>query len=199
MPRAASTEALLRKGFAASVVALGLLAAGCGAGAQTPQPTTGGQAAPAPTSTAAGPKRTGPAKSLTVADKCSLVPQQQWQGLGADQTPRARDSNGQSGCTYQKGAAGTTGWSVFVAAAPGTTFQQEVEQRGQPAASGELGGGYPFAEFPVATGCVLFADVSDQGHLIANIARNSPDDPGVDLCQQAQKFAQAAVQSLPNA
>lgn len=189
----------MRKGFAAGVVALGLLAAGCGAGAQTPQPATGGQTAPAPTSAAAGPKRTGPAKSLNVADKCSVVTQQQWQGLGADQTPRARDSNGQSGCTYQKGAAGTTGWSVFISAAQGTTYQEETGQRGKPAASGQLDGGYPFAAYPVATGCVLFADVSDQGHLIANTARNSPDDPGVDLCQQAQKFAQAAVQSLPNA
>lgn len=86
-----------------------------------------------------------------------------------------------------------------MAASPGTTFQQEADQRAQPTNSGVLDGGYPFAGYAVATGCVLFADVSDQGHLIANIARNSPDSPGFDFCQQAEKFAQAAVQNLPNA
>lgn len=136
---------------------------------------------------------------MNVADKCSIVTQQQWQALGADQTPRARVSLGQSGCNYAKGQAGTTGWTVFVAASPGTTFQQESSQRGQPTHSGTFDGGYPYSDYAVTTGCVLFADVSDQGHLIANVARNSPDDPGVDLCQQAEKFAQAAVQSLPNA
>jgi hypothetical protein len=128
------------------------------------------------------------------------VTQQQWQTLGADQTPRARVSNGQSGCNYGKGQAGTSGsWSIFVAASPGTTFQQEAGQRATPTHSGQLDGGYPFADYSLVTGCVLFADVSDQGHLIANIGRNSPDSPGFDLCQQAEKFAQAAIQNLPNA
>jgi hypothetical protein len=188
-------EQIVGKGLAASAVLVGLLAAGCASGNGQPLPTTG--AAPPPAPTADQPKRTAPAKSLQLADKCSIVSEQQWRALGADQPPRARNSNGQDGCNYGKGKFGTTGWSIFVAAAGGTTFQQEAAQRGQPTKA-SIVAGYPVAEYSTGNGCVLFADISDQGHLIANIINNSTDNPGVDLCQQAEKFAQAAVQNLPN-
>ncbi|MDA3630218.1 DUF3558 domain-containing protein [Saccharopolyspora sp. WRP15-2] len=187
----------MRKGLAAGAVLASLFLAGCGGQASPPAESADAPTQSAETST---PKsaRTAPAKSLEVADKCSIVTEQQATALGADQAPRARDSNGQAGCTYQKGKAGTTGWGAFVAASEGSTFNAEVESRGEATKKGEVAG-YPTAGYDSGRGCVLFADVSDQGYLLVNILRTSTDDPGVDMCQQAEKFAEAAIQNLPNA
>lgn len=133
-----------------------------------------------------------------MADKCSIVTEQQSTALGADQPARERESDGKPGCTYQKGKAGTTGWGAFVAVDGGSTFSAEVGRRGEPTKRGEVAG-YPVAGFDSGRGCVLFADVSDQGYLLVNILRTSTADPGIDMCQQAEQFAAAAIQNLPSA
>ncbi|MFB9567852.1 DUF3558 domain-containing protein [Saccharopolyspora hordei] len=173
------------------------MAAGCGGEASPPAGSTD-TAPPAPETSKPQSARTGPAKAVEVADKCSIVTEQQATALGADQPLRERDSNGQLGCTYQKGKAGTPGWSAFVAVDGGSTFTAEVEARNEPTKKGEVAG-YPIAGYDSGRGCVLYADVSDQGYLIVNIARTSTADPGIDMCQQAEKFAEAAIQNLPNA
>lgn len=190
------SEEILRKGLVAGAILSSLFLAGCGGGANPPAETS----APAPTeeTSTAQSNRTGPVKLVDVADKCSIVTEQQAAKLGADQPAMQEESDGQTGCTYQKGKAGTPGWSAFVAADGESTFSEEVEASGQPTKTGEVAG-YPVAGFDSGRGCVLVADVSDKGHLMVNIVWTSTADPGIDMCLQAEKFAEAAVQNLPSA
>jgi hypothetical protein len=186
---------LTRKALAVGAALFSLLVAGCSGGTETP-PSTGettGQAAT--TQQSATPPRTGPAKATEVADKCSIVSESQSQSLGADQAPRQRDSNGRAGCQYQKGEAGK-GWGVFVAANGATTFAEEVGKRRAPTKTSDLGG-YPAVAYQENTGCVVYVDISDSGFLISNLVNTGSDT--VDACGQAEKFAQAALQNLPNA
>ncbi len=191
----------MRNGLAIGAVLASVVLAGCGsASTGAPKPGEPGPGQPAPTQ--AKSARTAPAKSAEIADKCSIVTEQQWRELGADQQPKQRESNGRLGCQYQKGAAGTPGWGMFVAVDNRSTYGELLasggDTGGQPTKTGEIAG-YPTASFTSDIGCVLLADVSDKGYLIVNGGKLSTVDPGVDLCQQAEKVAQAAVQNLPNA
>lgn len=186
-----------RKAFVAGVALLGLVAAGCGGSpeeAPTPPTEAGQQTSAEPPASS----RTGPVKATDIADKCSIVPEDQSTALGADQAPRQRESNGTPGCTYQKGEAGTPGWSVFVAVAGDGTYQDEVAMREAPTSTAEVEG-YPTSTYGDSDGCVVLADVSDQGYLLSNVVNTGLDAPGVDLCQKAEEFAKAAIQNLPNA
>ncbi|GAA4848384.1 hypothetical protein GCM10025787_33830 [Saccharopolyspora rosea] len=192
-------EMLRRKALAAVAVLAGLAVTSCGGGGAA-EPSVGhetpGQATGAPKP--ATPPRTGPAKATALADKCAVVTEEQWRELGADKAPRERTSNGKPGCQYQKGDAGAQGWGVFVAVSDQTSFEEQVQKRSAPTKTTDLGG-YPAAEYQSKLGCVLFAGVSDRGFVISNALSTSTADPGVDMCQQAEKFAQAAIQNLPNA
>ncbi|WP_190822903.1 DUF3558 domain-containing protein [Saccharopolyspora pogona] len=195
----ASAEEDLRKVFVAGSIIFGLVLTGCGGNPENTTP--GGDATsekPTATEESPTPPRSGPAKATDVAEKCSIVPESVSQGEGADQAPRELESNGRMGCKYQKGKAGTPGWSVFVAVSGQTSYDAEVGKRVQPTKTADLGG-YPGVEYQDGTGCVLYADISDNGFLIANAGKTGTADPGVDLCQQAEKFAQAAIQNLPDA
>lgn len=184
-----------RKALVAGIALIGSVLAGCGGTEASPPPPQEEPEAPTQPST---PPRTGPAKSVDVADKCAIVAESQWRALGADQAPRARDSNGVPGCNFQKGLAGDTGWTAFVAANGARSYGEELERRTSPTASVDLGG-YPATTFQGTTGCIVIADIADKGYLLVNAGKTSPDDPGVDLCEQGKKFAEAAIQTLPNA
>ncbi|MFI0466077.1 DUF3558 domain-containing protein [Saccharopolyspora sp. 5N102] len=190
---------MTRKALMVGAALLGLVLAGCGGPAEDPpsdgQETTGQSTA---TQEPVTPPRTGPAKAAEIASKCSIVAESQWKSLGADEEPRERTSNGLAGCQYQKGKAGTAGWGVFVAVSGNASFDEEVGKRRDPNKIADLAG-YPAAAYQESTGCVLYVNISDKGFLISNIAKTSTADPGVDMCQQAEKFAEAAIQNLPNA
>ncbi|MGW5647162.1 DUF3558 domain-containing protein [Saccharopolyspora sp. NPDC003752] len=190
---------LRRKALVAGAALLGLFLAGCGSPAENPPSETQG-ATEQPTSARepSTPPRTGPAKAVEITDKCSIVTESQWNSLGADQEPRERTSNELPGCQYQKGKAGTAGWGVFVAVSGKGSFDEEVGKRRDPNKTADLGG-YPVVAYQESTGCVLYANISDKGFLISNIAKTGTVDPGIDMCQQAEKFAEAAIQNLPNA
>ncbi|WP_249125098.1 DUF3558 domain-containing protein [Saccharopolyspora erythraea] len=179
-------------------VAASLVLAGCG-GSTEGQTPPGGQVPSATASEGQGAPRTGPAKAVEIADKCSVVSESQWKAAGADQKPRERTSNDKPGCQYQKGMAGTPGWGAFVAVSGGASYAQTIgETAREPVKVGDVAG-YPVTEFKIGDGCVLYADVADNGFLIANVTKLSPEDPGADLCQVAERFTEAAVQNLPNA
>jgi hypothetical protein len=186
-----------RKALVAGVAMLGFVAAACGGTPEespTPPTQAGGETSAGQQSSA----RSAPAKSIDVADKCSIVTEQQWRGLGSVLPPRERVSNGNPGCQYQASEAGTTGWGAFVAAANDGTYGDQLAMNEAPTATAELDG-YPAAIFKESSGCIIYADVADQGYLFVNILQTSPEDPGVDLCQKGQDFAKAAIQNLPNA
>ncbi|WP_344682291.1 DUF3558 domain-containing protein [Saccharopolyspora taberi] len=170
--------------------------AGCGGGSGEQTPPAG-QTPPATTQASA---RTGPAKAVEIADKCSIVTESQWKAIGADQQPAEETSNGKAGCTYQMGQAGTKGWGAFVAVTGEHPYAEEIGQKSQePVKTGDLAG-YPMSAFKNSDdGCIVYADVADNGYLTANITKLSPEDPGVDLCQVAEQLTEAAVQNLPNA
>ena len=182
------------KGLVAVAAVVGLGLAGCSGGgtAQPPQPQAG---PPAP----AAPARTVPAKSLDVADKCSLVTAQEAQQLGADQPPIPADANGQPGCRYRAGMAGSGGgWAVNVA--PDTTktmaqFQQDYRSQAKPTNID----GYPAVVVqPIPRNCYIAIDVSDHGLLLTG-GQARPGGQMADPCQQATQFARAALKKLPNA
>jgi hypothetical protein len=180
----------VHKGLAAGVVLIALLAAGCGSGKGAPGPESPAPSAPSPNQ----PKRSASAKSLQLADKCSVVTSAQAGSLGADQPPRPRDSNGKPGCDYDQGAA-SAGFAVFVAADTSQTMEKFASMRSQSAQHFDLSG-YPAARVAVGTtNCLLAVDVSDQGSLYINTLVPSGNPNPCDL---SQKFAQAAVQNLPN-
>ncbi|MFC7343773.1 DUF3558 domain-containing protein [Saccharopolyspora griseoalba] len=186
-----------RKALVAGVAVLGSVAAACGGTPEespAPPPQGGAETSAGEPSSA----RSAPAKSIDVADKCSIVSEQQWRQLGAVLPPRERVSNGNPGCQYQASEAGTTGWGVFVAAADDGTYSDQLAMNEEPTATADIDG-YPTAIFKESSGCIIYSDVADQGYLLVNILQTSPDDPGVDLCQKGQDFAKAAIQNLPNA
>ncbi|WP_168584550.1 DUF3558 domain-containing protein [Saccharopolyspora sp. ASAGF58] len=188
----------MRKSLAAGAVLASLFLAGCSAGGGSTPPSTGDATATQATeSSKPASARTAPAKSLDVTDSCSLVTEQQAKALGVDQPLKVRDEDGLVGCDYQRGEAGALGWGAHVAIGK-TTFSYEVDSRDEATKMTDIEG-YPLAEYDSGLGCVLFADVSDSGHLMVNILRTSPDDPGIDMCQQAEKFAEAAIKNFPNA
>lgn len=186
---------MTRKALVAGLALLGFAAAGCGGGsAETPAPEPPASETAAPPST----PRTGPAKATDIPDKCAIVSEAQWQSLGADQKPRQRDSNGRTGCQYQKGEAGRPGWAAFIAVTGERSYDEELQRRVDPTGTADLGG-YPATEYRTTGGCLLVVNVSDKGFLLVNAGPTGPEDPGLDLCQQAQQFGQAAIQNLPNA
>lgn len=178
---------ILRRALAAGGI-LGLLLAGCSSGA--------GQSVPTPTSSAPStPQRAAPAKSLKVSNQCSIIQESQWRAIGADQAPYTRSSNGVPGCEYQLGEAGGNGWSVFVGTDTSTTMAQFAAQR--PGAQDSSVSGYPVATAKInSESCILAADVADQGSLLVNVLTPTGQPDG---CGLATKFAQAAIQNLPNA
>ncbi|WP_461153944.1 DUF3558 domain-containing protein [Saccharopolyspora tripterygii] len=168
---------------------------GCGGGsAETPAPEPPASETPAQPPT----PRAGPAKATEIADKCAIVTEEQWKSLGTDQKPRQRDSNGRTGCQYQKGEAGAPGWGAFVAVSGERSYDEEIQRRVEPTGTADLGG-YPATEYRTSGGCLLVANISDKGFLLVNSVPTGAQDPGVDLCQQVRQFGQTAIQNLPNA
>lgn len=184
----------MRKGLIVGAAFVSVVLTGCSGGGAAPGPSS---TAP-PTETPAPPSssRTGPAKSLQVADACGVLSPEQQQALGISGAPRARESNGVPGCTFESGDAGSAGgWSAFVAVKPGETMQQFTERMAneQPATVA----GYPAVQIAQNNrNCILSVDVSDQGSVFVNgISR----DESADACEAIKKVAEAAVQNLPNA
>lgn len=184
------------KGLVVVAAVVGVALAGCSGGGtdQSPQPQPQSGPPPAP----AVPARTAPAKSLDVADKCSLVPAQEARQLGADQPPIPADANGQPGCRYRAGMAGSGGWAVNVAPDATKTmaqFQQNYRSQAKPTTID----GYPAVVVqPVPQNCYIALDVSDHGLLLTG-GQARPGGQPADPCQKATEFAQAALKNLPNA
>lgn len=178
------------------VVLAGLVVAGCGSSGGSPE---AGAPAPQPVDDAPKSARKAPAKATEIADKCSVLAEQQQQELGISNPPRERDSNGTPGCQYQSGELGHPGWSGFVGVSGNSTFDKQVKKQASATPEKSEIAGYPVAKVRLSTGCVLYADISDKGFLISNLAQNSATDAPVDLCQQAEKVTEAALQNVPNA
>lgn len=189
----------MRKRLVAGLGLVSLLVAGCGDGGalSSPKESSPPSSAPAPTSEVKS-QRSAPAKAVSIPDKCAIIAEPQHQELGVDQQPMPGESSGMKGCKYRSGELGSTGWTAFVAASSQRTYQEEIERRAEPDRSSDVAG-YPFSSYEKPVGCLLFADVSDDGVLVVNLLQNGPDDPGVDLCDQAEKAAEAAVKNLPDA
>lgn len=185
----------MRSSLAVSAVLAGFLLAGCGSGADGALPEQTGTPAPEPT--AEEPARTAPAKSVAVADQCSLLTPDQLSALGFDQQPRARESQGVPGCQFEAGEPGSPGWGAFVAADQRT--MQDFLAAGRGAVQGDLGG-YPTAQVDNGSGCLLSIDVSDSGSLFVNAIVRPGADPEVGSgCDAATRVAEAAIANLPNA
>ncbi|MGP4020023.1 DUF3558 family protein [Saccharopolyspora sp. 5N708] len=174
------------KGLAAGAIAAGLLLAGCSSGAAPDDPPPTGSA------------RTATAKSIAVADPCTLLSADQATSLGLDQQPKPGAADGKAGCQYEAGTPGGPGWSAFVAADPQRTFPQFI--------GAELGadrldlGGYPTAKVNGASGCTFVVDVADTGSLLvtALVRSGAPIEVG-GSCDAAQRVTEAALQNLPAA
>ncbi|MEU6261612.1 DUF3558 domain-containing protein [Saccharopolyspora shandongensis] len=184
----------MRKGLAASAVLVGLLLAGCSGGARETPPTTDASV-PTSESTSAQSARSGPAKSLDLGDRCSIVSESQAKELGADQQPRERESNGTPGCNYDLGTSGA-GFMVFVAVDKTETMPQFADARRSSVQMIDIGG-YPAAQVGTnKTNCLLSLDVSSQGSLYINTLVPSGNQNPCDL---SKRFAEAALKNLPNA
>lgn len=187
----------MRKGLAAVAVFSSLAVAGCSAGGADSAPPP---QQPAPPPAPAGPARTAPAKSLDVADKCSILKSDQLQQLGLDQPPRPFDITGQGvpGCRYQQGQAVSEGGAaVNVGVNPRETMAQFQATHQGKNSQVDIAG-YPAVDnVPVRINCVVSMDVSDHGSLsvVSQVGPGGHTDP----CQIANQAAQAAVQNLPNA
>ncbi|MCI2423919.1 DUF3558 domain-containing protein [Saccharopolyspora sp. K220] len=176
----------MRNELAACVIAAGLLLAGCSTGETSADPPPNDSA------------RTAAAKSLDVADRCSLLAEDQARALGLDQAPKPGNTNGKAGCQYEAGTPGGPGWSAFVAADTQRTFLQFI--------GAELGsqrldlGGYPTAKVNNASGCTFVVDVADTGSLLvtALVRSGAPIEVGTS-CDAAKRVAEAAIQNLPAA
>ncbi len=183
----------MRKGLTLGAILGGVLLAGCSGGGAAPEPPSSAPVEPpAPPSSS----RTAPAKQLQVADACGVLTPEQQQAIGVNEPPRARESNGVPGCTFEDGGDNATdGWSAFAAVKQGETLQQFTERMAneQPATVA----GYPAVQ--IASGnrnCIVSVDVSDQGSVFVNgISRNE----AVNGCDVMKKVAEAVVQNLPNA
>lgn len=183
----------MRKGLTASVVFASVVLAGCsGGGASTEPPSSAPAEPPAPPSSS----RTAPAKSLQVADPCGVLTPEQQQSLGVNSPPEPDQEEGQPGCAYLAGDAGTqSGWNVFVSVTNKQTLQQFVEQH--TTAQPTTVAGYPAANTVINNrNCTVAVDVSDQGSVIVNgLSR----DPAVSGCDAVKKVAEVVVPNLPNA
>ena len=176
------------------VLLAGLVAAGCGSSGGSPE---AGAPAPQPVDDAPKSDRKAPAKVTEIADKCGILTPQQQQELGISDPPQARDSLGHPGCQYQEGELGHPGWNAFLSVSGKSSFDKEVKK--QKASEVAEVAGYPVAKVRKSTGCVLYADVADKGLFIANVGENSDSRAPIDLCQQAEKLTEAALQNVPNA
>ncbi|NHD15559.1 MULTISPECIES: DUF3558 domain-containing protein [Actinopolyspora] len=177
-----------------------LLLAGCGGQTdQTAQNTTTGANTPTSTSNAAGvnlPERTAPAKSLKLDNPCSIITQQQQSNLEVDQPTEGKNLSDNHGCDYKRGKSGSEGgWAMFVAADTDRTTQEFADKRpsGKVASIAE----YPAYQVEKQYGCLVAMDVSDSGSLFVNgttrlQTRAAP-------CSVATKFAESAIENLPNA
>ena len=177
------------------VLLVGLVVAGCGSSGGSPE--VGGpppQPAPKPPESA----RKGPVKATDIPDKCGIISQQQQQQIGFTKPPRERTSNGKPGCQYQAGELGHPGWGAFVAVSNQSSFDKQVKMYGSNAKKIEVAG-YPAIEIRDKTGCIVDTDVADDGFSIANLRETSMTNSGLDLCQQAQKVTESALQNVPNA
>lgn len=183
----------MRKGLTIGAVFASVLLAGCsGGGASTEPPTDTPSETTAPPSSA----RTAPAKALQVADACSVLTPEQQQALEANEPPRARESNGVPGCTFEDGGeSAADGWTAFVAVKADQTMQQftEAQTNEQPTDVA----GYPAMQIGTNNrNCMVSVDVSDQGSVFVNgLSRNE----AVNGCDITKKVAEAVVQNLPNA
>lgn len=175
--------------FAVLLAVLGLLAVGCGGGTEV-QPRPSASESPESVS------RVGPAKVTEVAEKCAVVAEDQWRGLGADQPPRPRDVNGTPGCEYQKSSTGEPGWSVFVAVTGDVSYKAELKRRAEPTGSSDIRG-YPGKTFRNGTDCSLIADISDRGFLMVNGTKAVPERR-VDPCVLAEQVGGMTVMNLPD-
>lgn len=185
----------MRNGLVLSTVLASFVLAGCGSGAgSAPTPTTpGGEETPPAETTSAYPPRTGPAKSLEISDQCSLVKPDQATSLGADQPQKPTQSSGKTGCDNVKGEAGG-GFMVFVSADKSETMQKFADARTDVQVTDI--GGYPAAQIGDDTNCLLSLDVSDQGQLFFNtLVSDGQNNP----CDLTKRFAEVALQNLPNA
>ena len=178
------------------VLLAGLVTAGCGSSGGSPE---AGAPAPQPVDDAPKSDRKAPAKTTDIADKCGVLTQQQQQEFGFTEPPEQDESNGNQGCQYQAGELGHPGWGAFVAVSGKSSFDKEVKKHGSAGAEKKELAGYPVAEVKSSSGCVLYADVADKGYLISNLGENSATRSGIDLCQQAEKVTEAALQNVPNA
>ncbi|MER5390960.1 DUF3558 domain-containing protein [Saccharopolyspora sp. NPDC002686] len=178
-----------------SAVLASVLLAGCSAGSEGSQSpdtdTSSTQTAPSEP-TPEQSSRTAPVKSLEIGDQCSVLSEAQAQELGADQAPRARESNGRPGCNYALGQAGTK-FSVFVSVDKTETMKKLAA--GKPGSQPTEVAGYPAVEVGIKTNCIVSLDISDQGQLFVNSSVSSGDPNPCDL---AKRFAEAAVNNLPN-
>lgn len=178
------------------VLLAGLVVAGCGTSGGSPR--EGGQDAPPPAPKPPEPARKAPAKATAIPDKCAILTQQQQQEFGLDYPPEARESNGDPGCVYQAGELGRPGWNGFVGVSSQTTFGKQAKRHRSNAQQIDVAG-YPAIAVRDTTGCIVYADISDNGFSIANLSENSMQRSGLDLCQQAKKVTEAALQNVPNA
>ena len=178
------------------VLLAGLVAAGCGSSGGSPE---AGAPAPQPVDDAPKSDRKAPAKVTDIPNKCGVLTEQQQQEMGMHTPPQARDSNGTAGCQYQQGELGQPGWSAFVGVSGHSSFDKQVKKQASANPEKSEVAGYPVAKVRLSTGCVLYADTADKGFLIANLVQNSATDAPVDLCQQAEKVTEAALQNVPNA
>ena len=178
--------------FAVVLAVLGLLAAGCGGGTEVqPRPSAG----ESPVSVS----RVGPVKVTEVAEKCAVLVEDQWRGIGADQPPRPREVNGTPGCEYQKSSTaepGEPGWSAFVAVSGDVSYKAELKRRGEPTGSSDIRG-YPGKTFRNGLDCSLIADISDRGFLLVNSTKAGPEG-NVDPCVLAEQVGGMAVMNLPD-
>lgn len=187
-------EEILRKGLALGAVLASLFLAGCGGGADETRPTEEQTAAPE-TSASSQSGRTSPAKSLDLADQCAIIAGDQAKQLGADQEPRAVESNGIPGCRYNMGASGG-GFMVFVGVDKSKTMQQFADARKSSVEMTDISG-YPTAQLGTnKTNCTLSLDVADKGSLFVNGLVSSGDP---NPCELSKRFAEAALQNLPGA
>lgn len=79
-----------------------------------------------------------------------------------------------------------------------SSFDKQVKMYGSNAKKIEVAG-YPAIEIRDKTGCIVDTDVADDGFSIANLRETSMTNSGLDLCQQAQKVTESALQNVPNA
>ncbi|GAA0515289.1 hypothetical protein GCM10011581_49100 [Saccharopolyspora subtropica] len=182
----------MRKGLAVGAVLASVLLAGCSGGGDV-TPSAGTSTPTEPTTSQSA--RTAPAKSLDVADRCSIVTSDQARQLGADQSPRERESNGKPGCNYDLGRSGG-GFMVFVAADKSQTMQKFADARKSSVQMIDISG-YPTAQVAVdEASCILALDVSDEGSLYVNglVPSGSPNP-----CDLSRQFAEAALTNLPDA